>query len=137
VAPEPEATGSALPARGELVRGFGDDDDLGGKAKGLTIRTRAGAQVVAPADGEVVFAGPFRGYGQLLIIASGTDYHALLGGLDRIDAEVGQSVLAGEPVGTMQGTPKGVPQLYFELRRKGQPINPLPWLAAGNSKVNG
>jgi septal ring factor EnvC (AmiA/AmiB activator) len=127
---------AALPARGEIVRGFGDDDEIGGKAKGLTIRTRAGAQVVAPADGEVVFAGPFRGLGQLLIIASGTDYHALLGGLDRIDAEVGQSVLAGEPVGVM-GSPKGAPRLYFELRRKGQPINPLPWLAAGNSKVNG
>lgn len=136
-APDKEATGSVLPARGEVVRGFGDADEIGGKAKGLTIRTRTGAQVVAPADGEVVFAGPFRGYGQLLIIAAGADYHALLGGMDRIDAEVGQSVLAGEPVGTMQGSPRGVPQLYFELRRKGQPINPLPWLAAGNSKVNG
>jgi len=130
------AESAALPARGEIVRAFGDDDEIGGRAKGLTIRTRAGAQVIAPADGEVVFAGPFRGFGQLLIIATGTDYHALLGGLDRIDAEVGQSVLAGEPVGVM-GSPKGAPRLYFELRRKGQPINPLPWLAAGNSKVNG
>jgi septal ring factor EnvC (AmiA/AmiB activator) len=120
-----------------MFRAFGDDDDSGGKAKGISIRTRVGAQVVAPADGEVVFAGPFRGFGRLLIIAVGEDYHALLGGLDRIDAEVGQAVLAGEPVGTMQGSPKGAPTLYFELRRKGQPINPLPWLAAGNSKVNG
>jgi septal ring factor EnvC (AmiA/AmiB activator) len=136
-APAREAATAFLPARGEVVRGFGDDDEAGGKAKGLTIRTRQGAQVVSPADGEVVFAGPFRGYGQLLIIATGEDYHALLGGLDHIDAEVGQSVLAGEPVGTMRGSPKGAPDLYFELRRKGQPINPLPWLAAGNSKVNG
>ena len=130
------AESAALPARGEIVRAFGDDDEIGGKAKGLTIRTRTGAQVIAPAVGDVVFAGPVRGFGQLLIIATGTDYHALLGGLDRIDAEVGQSVLAGEPVGVM-GSPKGAPRLYFELRRKGQPINPLPWLAAGNSKVNG
>ena len=136
-APAREAATAFLPARGEVVRGFGDDDEAGGKAKGLTIRTRQGAQVVSPADGEVVFAGPFRGYGQLLIIATGEDYHALLGGLDHIDAEVGQSVLAGEPVGTMRGSPKGAPDLYFELRRKGQPINPLPWLAAGNNKVNG
>jgi len=136
-APAREAATTFLPARGEVVRGFGDDDEAGGKAKGLTIRTRQGAQVVSPADGEVVFAGPFRGYGQLLIIATGEDYHALLGGLDHIDAEVGQSVLAGEPVGTMRGSPKGASDLYFELRRKGQPINPLPWLAAGNSKVNG
>jgi len=135
---QPSAAANApLPARGEMIRAFGDEDDSGGKTKGISIRTRAGAQVVAPADGEVVFAGPFRGFGQLLIIAVGEDYHALLGGLDRIDAEVGQAVLAGEPVGTMQGSPKGTPTLYFELRRKGQPINPLPWLAAGNSKVNG
>jgi septal ring factor EnvC (AmiA/AmiB activator) len=127
-----------LPARGDIVLGFGDDDPVGGgKMRGLTIKTRERAQVVAPADGDVVFAGPFRGFGQLLIIAAGAEYHALLGGLDRIDAEVGQSVLAGEPVGTMPGSPKGAPNLYFELRRKGQPINPLPWLAAGNSKVNG
>jgi murein hydrolase activator len=126
-----------LPARGDIVLGFGDEDSSGGRTRGLTIKTRERAQVVAPADGEVVFAGPFRGYGQLLIIAAGAEYHALLGGLDRIDAEVGQSVLAGEPVGTMPGSPKGTPNLYFELRRKGQPINPLPWLAAGNSKVNG
>jgi septal ring factor EnvC (AmiA/AmiB activator) len=147
-APKPGARGPAarhapreenlpLPARGDIVLGFGDEDPWGGRTRGLTIKTRERAQVVAPADGEVVFAGPFRGYGQLLIIAAGAEYHALLGGLDRIDAEVGQSVLAGEPVGTMPGTPKGAPNLYFELRRKGQPINPLPWLAAGNSKVNG
>ena len=134
---QPPAVSQALPARGEILRGFGDEDEAGAKARGITIRTRAEAQVTAPADGEVVFAGPFRGFGQLLIIATGADYHALLGGLARIDAEVGQSVLAGEPVGVMQGSSKDGPALYFELRRKGQPINPLPWLAAGNSKVNG
>jgi murein hydrolase activator len=136
-APVPLRAGQGLPARGEIARRFGEDDRMGGRTKGIEIRTRPAAQVVAPADGEVVFAAPFRGYGQVLIIKTGQEYHALLGGLARIEAEVGQSVLAGEPVGAMQDSPGGEPVLYFELRRKGQPINPLPWLAARNSKVNG
>ncbi|HEX9836805.1 MAG TPA: peptidoglycan DD-metalloendopeptidase family protein [Alphaproteobacteria bacterium] len=126
-----------FPARGDVARRFGADDASGGHARGITIRTRPGAQVIAPHDGEVVFAGPFRGFGHLLIIQNGEEYHALLGGLARIDAEIGQPVLAGEPVGVMDSSPAGEPALYFELRRKGQPINPLPFLAAGNSKVNG
>ncbi len=135
--PAAASGGVALPARGEITQRFGEDDHMGGRTKGIEIRTRPAAQVVAPADGTVVFAAPFHGYGRLLIIKSGAEYHALLGGLARIEAEVGQSVLAGEPVGVMQGSPDGGPVLYFELRRKGQPINPLPWLAARNSKVNG
>ncbi len=137
-APERSAGGGvALPARGEITQHFGEDDHMGGHTKGVAIRTRPAAQVVAPADGTVVFAAPFHGYGRLLIIKSGGEYHALLGGLARIEADVGQTVLAGEPVGVMQDSPGGEPVLYFELRRKGQPINPLPWLAARNSKVNG
>ncbi len=137
-APQTGATGGvALPARGEITQHFGDDDHMGGRTKGIEIRTRPAAQVVAPSDGVVVFAAPFHGYGQLLIIKSGGEYHALLGGLGRIEAEIGQTVLAGEPVGVMQDSSDGGSVLYFELRRKGQPINPLPWLAARNSKVNG
>ncbi len=135
--PTPSVGGLPLPARGEITQHFGEDDHMGGRTKGIRIRTRPAAQVVAPANGVVVFAAPFHGYGRLLIIKSGGEYHALLGGLARIEAEVGQSVLAGEPVGVMQDSPGGDPVLYFELRRKGQPINPLPWLAARNSKVNG
>ncbi len=104
-------------------------------AKGVTIATRSRAQVISPADGVVLFAGPFRGYGQLLIIEYGDGYHMLLAGMDRIDAAVGQSLLAGEPVGTMTDT--NAPELYVELRHEGQPINPLPWLTAGKSKGQG
>lgn len=126
-----------LPARGEVVREFGVADSAGSAAKGLTIRTRDNAQVVAPYDGQVVFAGPFRGYGQILIIEHSEGYHTLLSGLSRIDAVAGQWVLAGEPIGVMGPGAGGAPELYVELRRNGRPINPLPWLAFHNGKVSG
>ena len=128
----------ALPARGRFVSSYGEK--VSGEpsaAKGLTIETRAASQVVAPYDGRVAYAGPFRGYGEILIIEHGGRYHTLLAGLDRIDAVVGQWVLAGEPVGVMSAVPESRPRLYLELRRTGQPINPLPWLAASDSKVQG
>jgi septal ring factor EnvC (AmiA/AmiB activator) len=90
--------------------------------------------VIAPHDGKVVFAGPFRDYGLLLIIDHGEGYHTLLAGLGRIDASVSQWVLAGEPVGQMGPERAGSaraskPRLYIELRHDGRSINPLPWLA--------
>lgn len=127
----------AVPATGTLVVHFGDVMQAGAApSKGLTFETRPGAQVVAPFDGKVLFAGPFKGYGQILIIGHGDGYHSLLAGLDRVDESVGQWLVAGEPVGVMsQGNQK--PRLYLELRHDGQPINPLPWLAIRDEKVNG
>ena len=93
--------------------------------------------MVAPYDGQVVYAGPFRGYGQILIIEHGESYHTLLAGIERIDAVEGQWVLAGEPVGTMERQGTELPKLYLELRHAGQPINPLPWLANFDNKVQG
>jgi septal ring factor EnvC (AmiA/AmiB activator) len=124
------------PASGHLLHRFGESDELGVASKGLTLETREAAQVVAPYDGRVLFAGAFKGYGQILIIEHGDGYHSLLAGLDRVDGTVGQWLVAGEPVGTMsKGGVK--PRLYFELRHDGQPINPLPWLAALDEKVSG
>ena len=126
-----------MPARGKVVRSFGQPAGAGLTSKGVVFETRPEARVVAPYDGEVVFAGPFRGYGQLLIIAQGEGYHILLSGLSRIDCAVGQWLLAGEPVGVMGPANSGDPQLYVELRRDGEPINPLPWIAAHEEKVKG
>ena len=125
-----------MPARGRLVALFGDQSN-GVRNKGIGIETRDGAQVVTPYDGEVVFAGPFRGYGQLLIIEHGEGYHTLLAGFTRIDSILGQWLLAGEPVGIMGWGSKGGPVLYVELRRDGVAINPLPWLAVSENKVSG
>jgi murein hydrolase activator len=124
------------PASGELTLRYGENDELGVVSKGVTFETRPGAQVVAPYDGRVLFSGPFRGYGQILIIEHGDGYHSLLAGLDRVESPVGQWLVAGEPVGVM---PKGAtkPRLYLELRHNGQPINPLPWLATRDEKVSG
>ncbi len=126
-----------FPAVGRLVGRYGQATKGGLTRKGISVETLPGAQVVAPYDGRVVFADAFRGYGRLLIIEHGEGYHSLLAGLARIDTAIGQWVLAGEPVGVMGRTGKGKPTLYVELRRKGQPINPLPWLAARKGKVSG
>ena len=127
----------ALPARGRIVRRYGEAGKLGLVSKGISILTRKGAQVIAPYDGEVAYAGDFRGYGRLLIISHGEGYHSLLAGLSRIHVVVGQILLANEPVGEMGGNDGGTPTLYVELRQAGEAIDPTPWLAASIGKVNG
>ncbi len=126
-----------FPAVGRLTGRYGQATGTGLTRKGITIETRAGAQVVSPYEGRVVFAGPFRKYGQLLIIEHGEGYYSLLAGLARIDGVIGQWILGGEPVGIMGRPENGNPALYMELRRNGQPINPLPWLVARKGKVRG
>jgi septal ring factor EnvC (AmiA/AmiB activator) len=125
------------PAVGRLVGRYGEAMKTGLTRKGISIETGTGAQVVVPRDGTVVFAGAFKGYGQLLIIEHDGGYLSLLAGLARIDSTIGQQMSSGEPAGIMGKPGNGLPVLYVELRRKGQPINPLPWLAARKIKVNG
>ena len=84
-----------------------------------------------------MFAGPFRGYGELLIIDHGEGYHTLIAGVARIDGAVGQLLLEGEPVGVMGRPLEEKPELYIELRHEGEPIAPLPWFAATETKVSG
>jgi len=136
-----------MPVNGVRLRNFGAPDGNGGTEKGLTVATRAGAQVTAPADGWVVYAGPFRSYGQLLILNGGGGYHILLAGMDRISVDLGQFVLAGEPVAVMGSgshiaailaSGSSQPVLYIEFRKNGTPVDPGPWWAAGEGeKVRG
>ncbi|MEK9724201.1 MAG: peptidoglycan DD-metalloendopeptidase family protein, partial [Rhodospirillaceae bacterium] len=126
-----------FPAIGKAVASYGQPIAQGRTHKGLTLETAQAAQVIAPYEGNVAFAGPFRGYGELLIIEHNGGYHTLLAGMARIDVAVGQWVLVGEPVGTMGREGARTPALYLEIRRKGQPINPLPWLAVRKGKVSG
>lgn len=126
-----------LPARGAILKGYGTNDGFGGQTQGLSIATRIGAQVTSPADGWIVYAGPFRSFGKLLIINAGDGYHIVLAGMDDLIADVGSFVLANEPVGTMQKTRLAAtdvldsgasrPVLYLELRKDGTAIDPAPW----------
>jgi septal ring factor EnvC (AmiA/AmiB activator) len=136
-----------LPVNGAKIREFGASDGLGGTQKGLSIAARGGAQITAPCDGWVVYAGPFRSYGQLLILNAGGGYHVLLAGMERISVDLGQFVLTGEPVAVMGGGSPGSaavatrsmqPVLYVEFRKDGTPIDPSPWWATNEGeKVRG
>ena len=136
-----------LPANGVKIKEFGGSDGLGGTEKGLSLATRSGAQITAPCDGWVVYAGTFRNYGQLLILNAGGGYHVLLAGMERISVDLGQFVVTGEPVAVMGGGVQSVatiatgasqPVLYVEFRKDGTPVDPGPWWASSEGeKVRG
>ncbi|MBP0617978.1 peptidoglycan DD-metalloendopeptidase family protein [Jiella sp. KSK16Y-1] len=140
---EPSAAFSTLKARlskpvfGRQIIGFGQTDDIGRPSTGVSFASRAGDVVIAPADGRVLYAGPFRSYGELLILDVGDGYHVVLAGMDRIDVTSGQFVSSGEPVALMgarrlasvQVAEFGAaePALYVEFRKDGKPVDPTPW----------
>jgi septal ring factor EnvC (AmiA/AmiB activator) len=137
----------AIPVAGAIVRNFGDDDGTGSALKGERIASRPQARVSSPCDGSIIYAGTFRSYGKLLIIDGGDGYHVVLAGLERIDVERGQFVLAGEPVGVMgarhlasasNDANSALPLLYVEFRKDNTSIDPSPWWAqARDEKVRG
>ncbi|UIJ72194.1 murein hydrolase activator EnvC [Aurantimonas sp. HBX-1] len=127
----------SLPVAGKLLIGFGDRDDIGRETTGASFGARPGDVVTSPADARVLYSGPFRSYGQLLILDAGDGYHVVLAGMDRIDVESGQFVSAGEPVASM-GAKRlasvavaefgaSEPALYVEFRKDGKPVDPSPW----------
>jgi len=136
-----------LPVNGARIREFGGSDGVGGTQKGLSIAAKPGSEITAPCDGWVVYAGPFRSYGQLLILNAGGGYHVLLAGMERISVDLGQFVLTGEPVAVMgdgsQASSTGPsgpkqPVLYVEFRKDGTPVDPSPWWATNEGeKVRG
>ncbi|MEX2454861.1 MAG: peptidoglycan DD-metalloendopeptidase family protein [Rhodospirillaceae bacterium] len=133
----PSTPAGPLPAPGRIDVAFGDVMPNGVTSRGVSIVTRPSSAVVAPKAGRVVFAGHFRGYGNLVILELDDKGHALISGMSTISATVGDEVLAGEPLGEMTPSTDAAPKLYFELRRRGQPVNPLPPEAAHRNKVSG
>ena len=110
-------------------------DGVGGTAApGLTYATAPGAQVISPADGTVLFAGPYHKSGQVLILRMADGYDAVLAGLDRLDVRPDDHILAGEPVGAMSkfGLQS---RLYFELRQNGHGMNPAPYIVVALRKA--
>jgi septal ring factor EnvC (AmiA/AmiB activator) len=135
-----EMASLTAPVSGQLVREFGATTETAGTMKGVEVETRPGAQVVATFDGQIVFEGPFRSYGQILIIEHPGGYHTILAGLDHVSVRVGQWLKAGEPIGRMGASDQldsesgsGRPRLYLEMRHDGQPFDPAPIFVASNS----
>jgi septal ring factor EnvC (AmiA/AmiB activator) len=117
-----------LPVIGQLVMGLGEVNDSGVRARGLTIATPSGALAVAPTAGRIAFAGPYRGYGQILIIDHGQGWTTLITGLHRLTANVGETVRQGDPVGVAG---EGRPMVTIELRRNGRPVDIVPLVGLG------
>lgn len=115
------------PAAGKVRTRYGQELGRNETSRGIKLRTRAKAGVVAPYDGEVVFTGPFLDYGSMVILRHRDEFHTLLAGLDAIDVSVGQFLLEGEPIGAM-GSKAADAELYVELRKNNQPIDPAPWI---------
>lgn len=137
-----------LPVSGSRIRAFGQPNGAGGSEQGASFAAKPGAPVTAPCDGWVVYAGPFRSYGQLLILNAGGGYHILLAGMERITVGLNQFVLAGEPVAVMRddaatagktaASPAAKPVLYVEFRKDRGSIDPSPWWAGSpGEKVGG
>jgi septal ring factor EnvC (AmiA/AmiB activator) len=113
-----------LPVAGRTVLGFGATG-AGGTSRGVTLAPRPGAQVIAPAAGRVAFAGPYRGYGRIVIVEHQNGWTSLVTGLARVDTRVGDRLVAGSPLGVAG---QGRPTISLELRRDNDPVNPLQYL---------
>ena len=114
-----------LPVIGRTVAGFGAVSEAGLVSSGLSLAPRPGAQVVAPARGRVAFAGPYRGYERIVIIAHDGGWTSLVTGLARTDVAVGEMLVAGAPLGVAA---IDSPVITLELRREGEPVNPLDYI---------
>ncbi|MDX2232996.1 MAG: peptidoglycan DD-metalloendopeptidase family protein [Hyphomonadaceae bacterium] len=135
----PPAPGAAASSRAVLTRftstpatvaqRFGERRP-GGATQGLTLRTRPGAQVLAPAAGKVAYCGPFRSYGIVLILDLDNDYAVVLTGMNSVSADVGQRVRAGQAIAAMAPDGDAAQELYVEVRQDGQPVDPARWLGA-------
>lgn len=119
-----------FPVRGELVGRFGAPRADGGTTwKGVFIRTVAGADVRAVAEGEVVFSDWLRGYGNLIIVDHGSDYLSIYGNNDALLKEVGERVGGGDAIASVgSGGVGNESGLYFEIRHQGQPLDPMQWV---------
>lgn len=130
-AAKPAATAKAgsplYPVVGSPLRRFGRVIE-GQKQEGLTLAARAAATVIAPTDARVQYSGLFRTYGQMVILDVGNDVLLVVSGMESLYPEAGQWVLAGEPIGRMADQKSPSPELYLEVRRKGQPVDPETWL---------
>jgi septal ring factor EnvC (AmiA/AmiB activator) len=110
-----------LPVAGTVVTGLGELSDTGVRARGLTLVTAPGAEIVAPTAGRVIYAGRFRRYGNIVIVDHGGGWTSLIAGLDAVLVKVGDTLAQGAPLGR---APQGnAPRITVELRRQGRPVD--------------
>ena len=109
-----------LPAAGDIVTGLGEMSESGYRSRGVTLAVAPDAQLVAPAAGRVAFAGPYRGYDEIVIIEHDASWTTLITGMARGGVEVGDRVRGGAPIGVASGDD---PRITIELRRRGRPID--------------
>ncbi len=126
-----------FPVEGAVRYGFGRtvDPEFGTQVlrNGIQFEARRGSPVRAVGDGRVLFAGWFRGYGQIVILDHGARSVTVSGYLDELSVQAGDDVSRGDPVGTVGDTGSlSGPGLYFELRHEGKPVDPRAWLNATN-----
>jgi septal ring factor EnvC (AmiA/AmiB activator) len=134
--PTPSDYRFRLPLRGFVAQRFGDRRD-GQRSRGLVVSADRPQPIVAPARGIVAYAGRFRDMGLLLIIEHGDAYHSLVIGASRLEVQAGDVVTEGQAVGWLERSPSGSMDLYFELRRVGEPVDPMPVLSAHDGEVEG
>lgn len=114
-----------LPVSGIVRLGYNQPDSFGAPSQGIEIESQGGALIVAPMEGIVRFAGVFKNYGQMIILEHAGGYHSLIGGLEKLDAAVGEHINTGEPIGLLHHSSNNQkPVLYYELRLDGVAIDP-------------
>jgi septal ring factor EnvC (AmiA/AmiB activator) len=123
----PPESARPVPVNGRVSVAFGQRGEAG-PARGVSFAAASGARVVSPCAGRAVFAGPFRRFGQIVILECGPGLHLVLAGFEQLDTEAGAALLAGEALGRLGAGPDGRAALYVELRRNGQVVDPMPWL---------
>ena len=123
------------PVAGAPMRLFGQSEGSVGRSLGWTWRPTPGSQVTAPAQAIVDYAGPLKGWGLVLILRLGGGYHLGLAGLETALTAPGRTVVAGQPIGRMAGAGGAAPELYFELRKNGAPVDPARWLKTPTVKT--
>ncbi|MGL1832565.1 murein hydrolase activator EnvC family protein [Rhodocyclaceae bacterium SMB388] len=121
-----------FPVRGELIGRFGAPRAEGGtRWRGIFIRAGGGEDVVAVAAGEIVFSDWMRGYGNLIIVDHGDDYLTIYGNNDALLKVVGDRISGGTPIASVGASGGGQESgLYFEVRHKGEPMDPMKWIGA-------
>ena len=121
-----------VPVKGRFLNKFGRKRDKQYDTyivyNGINIRSNRGTPVRSVFEGNVLYTGALEGYGNLIILGHGKDYHTLYGHLDEIVATVGKRVRPGQIIGRTGDTGSLVGEaLYFEIRHKGKPIEPTAW----------